>query len=247
MADQGTVLIVHSDRNLRASAREVLERLGAAVREAPEGADPAILEALPAADLMLLEWRGRDAIAASLAICRRRNRHSRVIVLAPESALREAVLALELGAEDCLRVPFEEEELSARAAAALRRPRAAAAMEPLAGGPIVLDKTTHGVLIGGRAVELAPTEFRLLAFFLENQERVFSRLELLRRAWTKDLRESQQRTVDVHVRRLRQVLEPFRCAHMIQTVRGFGYRFSPRGAASASPVERPFAIHSRTS
>jgi two-component system phosphate regulon response regulator PhoB len=81
------------------------------------------------------------------------------------------------------------------------------------------------MLVNDRVVDLAPTEFRLMAFLLENQGRVFNRNELLTRAWAKNIK-AGHRTVDVHVRRLRQQLEPFGCEDMIQTVRGFGYRFS---------------------
>jgi two-component system phosphate regulon response regulator PhoB len=93
----------------------------------------------------------------------------------------------------------------------------------------VLDKAVHCLFVNEKPVDLAPTEFRLMAFFLENQGRVFSRDELLRRAWSKNIK-AGHRTVDVHVRRLRQLLEPFGCDDFIQTVRGFGYRFasSPR-------------------
>jgi len=79
--------------------------------------------------------------------------------------------------------------------------------------------------VSDQLIDLAPTEFRLMAFFLENQGRVFSRDELLRRAWSKNIK-AGHRTVDVHVRRLRQLLEPFECDSYIQTVRGFGYRFA---------------------
>ena len=95
----------------------------------------------------------------------------------------------------------------------------------LAAGPVVLDKAAHCLTVNERSIDLAPTEFRLMAFFLENQGRVFSRDELLRRAWSKNIR-AGHRTVDVHVRRLRQLLEPFECDRYIQTVRGFGYRFA---------------------
>jgi two-component system phosphate regulon response regulator PhoB len=91
----------------------------------------------------------------------------------------------------------------------------------------------HSLTVNQQLVDLAPTEFRLLAFFLENQGRVFSRDELLRRAWSRNIR-AGHRTVDVHVRRLRQLLEPFECDALIQTVRGFGYRFAQLGRDARS-------------
>jgi two-component system phosphate regulon response regulator PhoB len=120
-------------------------------------------------------------------------------------------------------VPLQREELVVRVNAALRRPQMPVSQERLTAGPIVLDRRVHRVSINNECVELAPTEFRLLAFLLENQGRVFSRGELLTRAWSSNVK-AGHRTVDVHVRRLRQQLERFRCAEMIQTVRGFGYR-----------------------
>jgi two-component system phosphate regulon response regulator PhoB len=100
-------------------------------------------------------------------------------------------------------------------------------MDTLTAGPVVLDRSVHRVLVSNRVVDLAPTEFRLMAFFLENQGRVFSRSELLTRAWKRNIK-AGHRTVDVHVRRLRRQLEPFGCEDMIQTVRGFGYRLSAK-------------------
>jgi two-component system phosphate regulon response regulator PhoB len=160
-------------------------------------------------------------------------RQTRVIVLAAEDRVRDAILALEFGADDCLGVPLDETELVARVNACLRRPPAAARPDQLVAGPLMLDKGVHCLLVNREAVDLAPAEFRLMAFFLENPGRVFSRSELLRRAWTKNVK-AGHRTVDVHVRRLRQILEPFGCDGMIQTVRGFGYRFSPLAAPDSS-------------
>ena len=110
----------------------------------------------------------------------------------------------------------------------------------LTAGPLVLDKGIHRLLVDGKEVSLSPAEFRLLAFLLENQGRVFSREELLRGAWPKNIT-AGGRTVDVHVRRLRQLLEPFGCDDIIQTVRSFGYRLvatarDSRGAATTTEI-----------
>ncbi len=137
-----------------------------------------------------------------------------------------AVAALEFGADDCLALPFEPSELVARVNACLRRPLAMIRPDQLTAGPLVLDKAVHRLLVRGQEVALSPAEFRLLAFLLENQGRVFSRDELLRGAWPKNIT-AGGRTVDVHVRRLRQLLEPFACDDIIQTVRSFGYRLVP--------------------
>ena len=109
----------------------------------------------------------------------------------------------------------------------MRRAAAGARSDQLAAGPLVLDKAGHCLRVNDRPIELAPTEFRLIAFFLENRDRVFGRDELLRRAWPRTIK-AGHRTVDVHVRRLREHLEPFGLDELIQTVRGFGYRFGER-------------------
>lgn len=234
----GEVLVLHSDHRVRDAARKALERAGYSVSSERAAAGAASRSP----DLVLLEWTSATRMEPLLAQWKSSDPGGsgvRVVVLAAAEEWPAALSALDLGAEDCVRVPLEPAaELVARVRAALRRPPLRTAGAALVAGPIVLDRAVHAFAVGGRAVELAPTEFRLLAFFMENPDRVFSRSELLRRAWTRDLGESQQRTVDVHVRRLRQVLERFGCEHMIQTVRGFGYRFSAAGAPVASPTVR---------
>ena len=206
----------------------MLERAGHTVQEAHElmSAWPLVERSRP--DLILLPWTSLKPVREILTRLREEGttRQSRVIVWAAQSDIHEAVKALEFGADDCLAVPFDRAELVARVNACLRRPAVASSRpDLLSAGPVVLDKAVHSLTVGERLVDLAPTEFRLLAFFLENQGRVFSRDELLRRAWAKNIK-AGHRTVDVHVRRLRQLLEPFGCDTFIQTVRGFGYRFA---------------------
>jgi two-component system phosphate regulon response regulator PhoB len=153
---------------------------------------------------------------------------SRIVVWADQADIHDAIHALEFGADDCLPIPFDRVELVARINACLRRAAAGARPDQLAAGPLVLDKAGHCLWVDDRPIELAPTEFRLMAFFLENRGRVFGRDELLRRAWPRAIK-AGHRTVDVHVRRLREHLEPFRLDVLIQTVRGFGYRFGEPG------------------
>jgi two-component system, OmpR family, phosphate regulon response regulator PhoB len=206
----------------------MLELAGHCVQEAHELASAWRLVETAPPDLILLPWTSSKPVRDSLARLREDSvtRQARVIVWAAQADIRDAVNALEFGADDCLAVPFDRAELVARVNACLRRP-AAATTRPdlLTAGPVVLDKAVHRLTVNEQSIDLAPTEFRLLAFFLENQGRVFSRDELLRRAWSKNIK-AGHRTVDVHVRRLRQLLEPFECDGYIQTVRGFGYRFA---------------------
>jgi two-component system phosphate regulon response regulator PhoB len=240
------VLLVHGDKPVRETARAMLELAGHTVQEAHElGSAWRIVEAVRP-DLILLPWTSAKPVRDTLTRLRENGatRQTRVIVWAAHAAMNEAVDALEFGADDCLAVPFDRAELVARVNACLRRP-AAAVTRPdlLTAGPVVLDKGVHCLTVNDSVVDLAPTEFRLLAFFLENQGRVFSRDELLRRAWSKNIK-AGHRTVDVHVRRLRQLLEPFGCDAFIQTVRGFGYRFAQL-SNDGQRIERPFAMASR--
>jgi two-component system, OmpR family, phosphate regulon response regulator PhoB len=235
----GAVLLVHDEQALRAAARAALHPLGHEVAEAADlPTAMQIAERLRPA-LILLPWLGRRPARDALAQLRDADatRRSRLIVWAEHGEISNAVAALEFGADDCLGLPFDPAELVARVNACLRRPLATTRPDQLTAGPLVLDKAVHRLTVTGREVSLSPAEFRLLSFLLENQGRVFSREELLRGAWPKHIT-AGGRTVDVHVRRLRQLLEPFGCDDIIQTVRSFGYRLTlpnrdPRSAAPA--------------
>jgi two-component system phosphate regulon response regulator PhoB len=216
-----SILLVHIDRSVRENVRQMLGRAGFDVVESPE----LRLTDFSAPDVALIDWRVLDPLAESIRWLKQKGSAPalRVIVLANHSEYGEAVRALEFGADDCVSLPLQGNELLVRLNACLARPIASIKADQLSAGPIVLDRSVHKVWIHEQSVDLAPTEFRLLAFLLENQGRVFSRDELLTRAWSRNVK-AGHRTVDVHVRRLRQQLEPHRCEEMIQTIRGFGYR-----------------------
>ena len=130
--------------------------------------------------------------------------------------------------------PFSPRELKARIKSVLRRRAPEAAQEPLAVGALKLDPTTHRVTVNEKSVPLGPTEFRLLRFLLARPERVHSRTQLLDHVWG-DHVYIEERTVDVHIRRLRAALEPFGADRMIETVRGSGYRL-------ARPASHPGSV-----
>jgi two-component system phosphate regulon response regulator PhoB len=216
-----SILLIHSDARVQKDVRALLSRQEFQLTEA-SGLN--LLE-FGSPDLALIDWQALSPVAESLRWLKQNASLSelRVIVLASQSDYPGAVRSLEYGADDCIQVPLKGDELLVRIKASFKRPRAEPNVERLVAGPIVLDRQRHQVSIDDKSLELAPTEFRLLAFLLENQGRVFSRNELLMRAWSANVK-AGDRTVDVHVRRLRQQLEPYRCDDMIQTVRGFGYR-----------------------
>ena len=225
-----SVLVVHGDQPPRALARQALESAGHTVVEAADLVAGRRMAQAAVPDLLLLQWTEHRLLRDALDRLRDEpaTSQSRVVVWAAQAKIRDAINALDFGVDDCLAIPFDSVELVARVNACLRRAAAGARLDQLAAGPLVLDKAGHCLWVDDRSIELAPTEFRLMAFFLENHGRVFGRDELLRRAWPRAIN-AGHRTVDVHVRRLREHLEPFGLDAVIQTVRGFGYRFGDPG------------------
>ena len=237
---QSAVFIAHEDQVLRTQIRRTLDAAGYDVHDVTAlGEAWSRIESVKP-DLVILPWAGTESVRDALGRLRGIADEGpiRTIVIARREEVHNAVSALELGADDCLASPFTGEELLARVSARLRRSGAGESDATVRAGPIFLDKAAHCLCIDSEPVDLAPTEYRLAAFLLDNQGRVFSRRELLKRAWPDNVSVGQ-RTVDVHVRRLRQALEPYGCDDMIQTVRGFGYRLSAsmrtRAEVSGSP------------
>jgi two-component system, OmpR family, phosphate regulon response regulator PhoB len=152
-----------------------------------------------------------------------------VIMLTARSAESDKVGGLEGGADDYITKPFSPRELLARIQAVLRRAQPAGGGDILEADGLKLNDSSHRVSSGEREIALGPTEYRLLHFFMSHPERVFSRGQLLDRVWGGNTY-VEERTVDVHIRRLRKALEPFALERLVQTVRGAGYRFSTREA-----------------
>jgi len=177
--------------------------------------------------MIVTEWMLRDMSGLELAHYVRKHangRLTRVVMLSGRSDAGVVAHALDSGIDDYLVKPVREEELVARVNAVLRRPAAPSRESVLEVGPIRLDKLGHKVTVGAGELDLAPVEFRLMAYFMENRGRVLARRHLLEHVWRRR-HGIGERTVDVHVRRLRAALEPHACADLLQTVRGFGYRF----------------------
>ena len=149
----------------------------------------------------------------------------RILLVSRRPASQDVVRALEHGGEDFVPKPFVMEELLARIAACLRRPVSAGAADLLAAGRLSIDRVSHRVTVDDRPLNLTPREYRLLNFMMANQDRVFSRGQLLVSVWDRG-GQFGNRTVDVYIRRLRKHLEVHGLARYVQTVRSSGYRFS---------------------
>jgi two-component system phosphate regulon response regulator PhoB len=206
--------------NLKRAGHEVLAALDA------ESAQRHINAALP--DLILLDWMLPGMSGLELARRLRgdaRTRSVPIIMLTARGDERDKVQGLENGADDYVTKPFSPRELLARIQAVLRRRAPEATEDAVEVGGLRVDPVSHRVLARGQAVSLGPTEFKLLHFLITHPERVHSRSQLLDQVWG-DHVFVEERTVDVHVRRLRAALEPTGLERLIQTVRGSGYRLS---------------------
>ena len=193
-------------------------------RSAEEGL-AAIRRELP--DLVLLDWMLPGESGEALAKRLRadpRTRELPIIVLTARVAEQDKVRGLEAGADDYVAKPFSPRELLARINAVLRRRAPQLAEEAIEIGGLLLNPATRRVSAGKDAVDLGPTEFRLLHFFMTHPERVFTRTQLLDEVWG-DHVFLEDRTVDVHIRRLRQALAATGRDRLVETVRGTGYRF----------------------
>ena len=197
-----------------------------------EQAQAAVDGVLP--DLVLLDWMLPGQSGLSLARRWRgdaRTRELPIIMLTARADETDKVAGLDAGADDYLAKPFSTNELMARIRAVLRRKAPEALDAAVEVGGLRLDPSTRRVSRGDVELKLGPTEFRLLHFFMTHPERVHSRAQLLDRVWG-DHVFIEERTVDVHVKRLREALSPAQCAQMVETVRGAGYRLTQQVAAS---------------
>ena len=221
-----TILVVEDEPAIRELLRVNLENAGYAVREASdaESARRALDAELP--DLLLLDWMlpGQSGLALARQLRgAARTRELPIIIVSARAEEADRVEGMEAWADDYVTKPFSPRELMARIKAVLRRRAPESAGEVLACGALTLDPVTHRVRASGRDVALGPTEFRLLRFLLARPERVHSRAQLLDGVWG-DHVYIEERTVDVHIRRLRAALAPFGAEGSIETVRGGGYR-----------------------
>jgi two-component system phosphate regulon response regulator PhoB len=227
---QKQILIVEDEQPIREMIAFGLRRAGFMVREAEDcrGARAALVDQRP--DLILVDWMLPDNSGLELTRALKRERETRdlpIIMLTARAEEPDKIAGLDGGADDYVTKPFSPRELIARVNAVLRRAGTTDETETLRFEALTLDRAAHRVMVGNDPVALGPTEYRLLEFFMTHPERVYSREQLLDRVWGGNVY-VEERTIDVHIRRLRRALEPHRCDHLVQTVRGAGYRFSTR-------------------
>jgi two-component system phosphate regulon response regulator PhoB len=223
------ILIVEDEQAIREMIAFHLSRAGFETMEARDSREARELIADNRPDLALIDWMLPDVSGLELTRMLKRDESYEdlaIIMLTARAEERDKISGLEGGADDYVTKPFSPRELIARIHAVLRR-AGAPTDERVTTGVLELDAAGHRVVSSGREIKLGPTEYRLLHFLMTHPERVYSRAQLLDRVWGANVY-VEERTVDVHVRRLRKALSEAGADDYIQTVRGAGYRFSVR-------------------
>lgn len=222
------ILLIEDEAAIREMTAMALERAGYGVIEAEDAsqAERVLSDGVP--DLILLDWMLPSTSGIELARRFRRDEYTRevpIIMLTARSEEDDRIRGLESGADDYVTKPFSPRELIARIKAVIRRSSPDQDEGLLEANGLVLDTMSHRVSANGAVLDMGPTEFRLLQFFMAHPERVYSRSQLLDMVWSRGSF-VEERTVDVHIRRLRKALAAESFDSFIQTVRGAGYRFS---------------------
>ena len=222
-----SILVVEDEPAIQELISVTLVRNGHQVRRAATASDAyrALTEALP--DVILLDWMLPDAAGPSLARKLRseaRTKEVPIIMLTARAGDEDKVLGLESGADDYVTKPFSPRELEARIQAVLRRRAPQLSKEEVDIEGLVLNPATRMVVGNKRKLKMGPTEFELLHFFMTHTDRVYGRAQILDQVWG-DHVFIEDRTVDVHIRRLRDALAPSGHDDLVETVRGAGYRF----------------------
>ena len=224
-----TVLIVDDEASIREMIAVALEMADYRVLEADnaQAAHAMVVDDQP--DLLLLDWMMPGTSGIELARRLKRDTATAelpIILLTAKSEDDNKIQGLEAGADDYITKPFSPRELVARLKAVLRRTTPKGVEDPVEIEGLLLDPVSHRVSANGQALDVGPTEYRLLQFFMTHQERAYTRSQLLDQVWGGNVY-VEERTVDVHIRRLRKALGEAH-QHLIQTVRGTGYRFSAK-------------------
>ena len=228
---QQKVLVVEDEAAIREMLAFNLGRAGYEVLSAATGleARSSMVDKYP--DVVLMDWMLPDVSGLELTRQLKRDPETReipIIMLTARVQEDDRVAGLEGGADDYITKPFSPRELLARIKVVLRR-GAAYQDETITVGRLKLNSASHRVSVDDSEISLGPTEYRILHFFMHHPDRVYSRAQLLDRIWGANVY-VEERTVDVHIRRLRKALTASGYDKLVQTVRGAGYRFSPREA-----------------
>lgn len=226
------ILILEDERDIREMLAFCMQQAGYQVEQAATAERVfAMLKEGYHPDLFLVDWMlpGASGIEFTKKLKKDTNNHNvPVIMLTARGEEDDRVQGLEAGADDYVVKPFSPRELLARVQAVLRRSGSVNQVtEQLSHGDIHIDTAGHRVLIKGSEIHLGPTEYKILHFFMSHPERVYSRGQLLDSVWGQQV-VVEERTVDVHIRRLRKALAEYQVEHYVQTVRGSGYRFSAK-------------------
>ncbi|MDP2177986.1 phosphate regulon transcriptional regulator PhoB [Methylicorpusculum sp.] len=223
-----SVLVVEDEDAIRDMLVMVLEQAGfhaTGISDA-EQANKSLSDHQP--DLILLDWMLPGMSGVEWARRLKKDQFCReipIILLTARGEEEDKVRGLEIGADDYMTKPFSPKELVARIRAVLRRAGKIQDLAQISLGDIILDTEQHRLTLGDKQLEVSPTEFRLMQFFMTHPDKVYSRTQLLDQVWGRSVY-IEERTVDVHIRRLRKILAEYGREDLVQTVRGFGYRFS---------------------
>ena len=225
-----TILVVEDEPAIQELISVNLSFAGHKVLRALDAEQAKILINAELPDLILLDWMLPGSTGLALARNLRSSERTRdipIIMLTAKSSEADKVEGLESGADDYITKPFSPKELMARIKAVLRRRAPQLTDDEIEISGLKLDPVSHRITGNGSNLPLGPTEFRLLHFFMTHPERVFTRGQLLDQVWG-DHVFLEERTVDVHIRRLRKALEPSNHHNLVETVRGSGYRFTSK-------------------
>jgi two-component system phosphate regulon response regulator PhoB len=225
-----SILIIEDEEDIRELVVHALAKAGFKLLQAGNGREGFVLAIDHHPDLVLLDWMMPEV--NGIETLRRLRRDARtasipVIMLSAKAEVDHKSEGLDAGADDYLAKPFSPKELVSRVKAVLRRSGSLDKSERLQVRELILDPSNHIVTVAGEMVEVGPTEFRLLHFFMQHPDRVYARAQLLDKVWGTAVY-IDERTVDVHIRRLRKALEKNDHHQLIQTVHGVGYRFSEK-------------------
>ena len=228
---QPRVLVVDDEAAIREMIQYALERAKMDVLTAADAQEALVRISEVRPDIILMDWMMPGVSGVELTRRLRKDSYTEdipIIMLTAKVTEDDKVTGLEAGTDDYVIKPFSPRELLARIRAVLRRSSPANDQGFLVVGELKLDTVSRRVLHGGEEIKMGPTEYRLLEFFMSHQGRAYNRSQILDHVWGANAY-LEERTVDVHIRRLRKALEPSGTSQYLQTVRGHGYRFLAEG------------------